>query len=73
MTEQMNVIERAIDIAGSEVNLAKAMKVTKQAVRKWVKQVPAERVIALEEVTGISRHDIRPDLYPKDGGYDSAA
>jgi hypothetical protein len=34
------------------------------AVRQW-HQVPPLRVIEVEKATGISRHDIRPDLYPR--------
>ncbi|MGF7202329.1 DNA-binding transcriptional regulator YdaS (Cro superfamily) [Sphingobium olei] len=28
--------------------------------------LPAEHVLAVEEATGISRHDLRPDIYPRD-------
>lgn len=30
------------------------------------RRIPAERVLALEAATGISRHDLRPDLYPRE-------
>lgn len=46
--------------------------VTRQAVHGWV-DVPSEHVITVEQVIGLSlgltRHEIRPDLYPRDGGY----
>lgn len=35
--------------------------ITPQAISQW-KQVPVERVIEVERVTGISRHILRPDL-----------
>ena len=37
-----------------------------QAVQKMCAtgRVPAERVLKIEEVTGVSRHELRPDLYP---------
>jgi DNA-binding transcriptional regulator YdaS (Cro superfamily) len=36
-----------------------------QSVQGWLKRrVPAERVLAVERVSGIDRKDIRPDLYP---------
>lgn len=42
--------------------LAKALKgITPQAISQW-KQVPAERVVEVETVTGIPRHELRPDL-----------
>jgi DNA-binding transcriptional regulator YdaS (Cro superfamily) len=37
--------------------------ITPQAVSQW-KQVPAERVLDVERATGVSRHRLRPDLYP---------
>ncbi|WP_354250585.1 YdaS family helix-turn-helix protein [Bradyrhizobium sp. LA3.X] len=45
--------------------LSRALKgeITPQAVSQW-KQVPAERVLDVERATGVSRHRLRPDLYP---------
>lgn len=48
--------------------LARDMAVNKSTASRWIsRRVPAERVIEIERITGISRHDIRPDLYPRDG------
>lgn len=44
--------------------IARALGISRNAVGKW-KRVPAERVLAIEAFTGISRHDLRPDLYPR--------
>ena len=45
--------------------VAKELGVSEPAVSHWSRsRVPAERVIDIERVTGISRHDLRPDLYP---------
>jgi DNA-binding transcriptional regulator YdaS (Cro superfamily) len=42
--------------------------VDKSTVLRWEQgTVPAERVLHLERATGISRHDLRPDLYPREG------
>ncbi len=43
-------------------HLAEAIGVFPSAISQWTK-VPAERVLAVEEATGISRHDLRPDLF----------
>lgn len=45
--------------------LAEAVGVRVQAVHKWVKagRVPAERVLSVEAATGISRHELRPDVF----------
>lgn len=43
--------------------LADALGVTRGAVSKW-RRVPKRRVLQVEEVTGIPRYALRPDLYP---------
>ena len=30
---------------------------------KWANKIPAERVVAVEAITGIKREELRPDLY----------
>lgn len=46
-------------------DLARAAGVNKSTVTRWAKRrVPAEQVLHVERLTGISRHDLRPDLYP---------
>lgn len=41
--------------------------ITGQAVGKW-KRVPAEYVLAIESILDgeLTRHDLRPDLYPRE-------
>ena len=48
--------------------LAFALDIKPQAVQQWCSSgsVPAERVIQVESLTGISRHDLRPDIYPRE-------
>lgn len=44
--------------------LARLFKVEKSTITRWSQtRVPAERVLQIEAATGISRHDIRPDIY----------
>lgn len=47
---------------GRRGKLADALTITSGALSQW-KQVPADRVIAVEAVTGISRHELRPDVF----------
>lgn len=61
-----NPVETAINIANGVRPLARLLGISAPSVWEWRKRgkVPAERVLQLEAVTGLSRHAIRPDLYP---------
>jgi len=58
-------LQRAIVAAGGVSRLAKQLQVTSQAVSQWSK-APAQRVLEIEKAAGgeVTRHDLRPDLYP---------
>lgn len=56
---------RAIKGAGGLVKLAESLGISKQAVSQW-DEVPPLRVLAVEKASGISRHELRPDLYPSE-------
>lgn len=61
-------LDRAKEAVGGNVGLAKLLsdqghRITSQAVSQW-DRVPADRVLSVESVTGVSRHDLRPDIYP---------
>lgn len=56
-------LERAIGAAGGVNALARALGVSQPSVSNW-ERVPAERVLAVETLTGVSRSELRPDLYP---------
>lgn len=60
-------LNKAIREAGGTVKVAEAFGITSQAVSQWP-QCPDRRVLALETLckTAVSRHDLRPDLYPRD-------
>ena len=63
------ILERAIASLGSQAALGKLCGVSQPAVSLWVrgkKALPAEHVLKVEAATGISRHDLRPDLYPRE-------
>ncbi|NLY16624.1 MAG: helix-turn-helix domain-containing protein [Gammaproteobacteria bacterium] len=61
-----NAIQRAADAVGGQSALARLLSCTPQAVQKMCAtgRVPAERVLKIEKETGVSRHELRPDLYP---------
>ena len=56
-------LERAIEAVGGVGALARALGVSQPAVSTW-RRIPAERVLAVEAATGVSRTALRPDLYP---------
>ena len=58
-------LQRAIKLVGS-AELARRIGVSRQAVDQW-KEVPPLRVLDVERESGISRYDLRPDIYPADG------
>ncbi|MHA6684466.1 Cro/CI family transcriptional regulator [Mesorhizobium sp. A556] len=47
---------------GTKSRLAEALNITPGAIAQW-KQVPPDRAIDVERVTGISRHLLRPDVF----------
>lgn len=53
----------ALKASKSMRSLALAIGIKPQSLIKW-DQVPPERVIAVESVTGVPREVLRPDLYP---------
>ncbi|PDT55065.1 MULTISPECIES: Cro/CI family transcriptional regulator [Sinorhizobium] len=59
------ICTKAKEIAGGPAAIAKALgDVTPQAVSQW-KRIPADRVLEMERITGISRHELRPDVFGK--------
>ena len=63
-------LRKAIDIAGGQTALAKLIGgVNQRHIWNWLnrdKQVPAERVLAIEAALEgrVSRNELRPDIYP---------
>lgn len=65
----MNAITKLKEIGWGPVRLAEALteldrerKLTSQAISQWQK-VPAGRVLQVEGLTGLSRHELRPDVF----------
>ncbi|HZV21380.1 MAG TPA: molecular chaperone TorD family protein [Hyphomicrobiales bacterium] len=55
-------LQKAIRAAGGITELARRIGISQPSVSNW-SRVPAERVLAVEAVTGVSRAVLRPDLY----------
>ena len=56
-------LEDAVRAAGGFGALARALGISQPAVSAW-RRIPADRVLAVEALTKISRAVLRPDLYP---------
>jgi DNA-binding transcriptional regulator YdaS (Cro superfamily) len=70
MTTQVrpDALKRIRAFFATEQAMAEAFAVTQpRQVWRWLNQshqIPAEYVLRAEELTGVPRHLIRPDLYP---------
>ena len=64
----MTALDRAVQSAGSQQALAQLLGIKPPSVSGWYdrKRVPAERCIAIEHATGVSRHQLRPDVFGPD-------
>jgi TorA maturation chaperone TorD len=60
-------LDEAINAAGGVGALAKKLGISQPSVSNW-SRVPAERVLAVETATGVSRAILRPDLYAEHPG-----
>ena len=53
--------------AGSESQMARDLGVSQPTMWRWLnqtKRLPAEHVLRAEQLYGVSRHELRPDIYP---------
>ncbi len=72
----MNLSDYLSEHKVTQAALGKHLGVTQSAVAQWLRsKVPAERVLAVEAATGgrVTRHELRPDLYPIESNAHSAA
>jgi DNA-binding transcriptional regulator YdaS (Cro superfamily) len=71
---ELNIaVDRAIKACGLG-SLAVAFEISPQAINKWRwSVVPPDRVLKLEQLSGVPRTELRPDLYPLDNTPSTAA
>jgi len=55
-------LQQAIRAVGGVTELARRVGISQPSVSNWTK-IPAERVLAVEAISGIARTVLRPDLY----------
>lgn len=72
MVEQLTPFEALLachDAAGSQSQLARDLKCSQAAVWKMIqssKRMSHQYVLTAERIYGVSKHDLRPDIYPRD-------
>lgn len=62
----MEAIKKAVSILGSQQKMADSLGVSKQLISNYVNgraKVTAANAKKIEELTGIKREEIRPDLF----------
>jgi len=66
-------VKVAAEKAGGIPELARKLGVSRQAIYQW-SGVPLDRIVEVEQITGIAREDLRPDVFSRqaDAGAPSA-
>lgn len=62
-------LAEAVRRAGSQSAFARMVGRNQSTIYDWLnegKALPGEYVLIVERETGVSKHDLRPDLYPAD-------
>lgn len=66
---RFEALKAAVEKAGGQSQFARDLGTHQPTVWRWLhqsKQLPAEYVLTAERLYGVSRHDLRPDIYPRE-------
>lgn len=66
---RFEALRAAVEKAGGQSQFARELGTHQPTVWRWLnqsKQLPAEFVLTAERLYGVSRHDLRPDIYPRE-------
>lgn len=65
MDQSLTPLETAIRAVGTQQVLADLLGIRSASISEWKVRgkVPAERVLDVEAATGVSRHELRPDVF----------
>lgn len=67
----MNAIQKAVSAYRTQREFAEKLGISPQALTGWLQRgyPPATRVLDVEAATGVSRYELRPDIFrPDEGG-----
>lgn len=64
MTNEI-ALKKAIRLAGGQSRLAAALGIKQPSISEWLKrgQVPVERVARVADLVGMTREELRPDIF----------
>lgn len=69
LSSTRTALSDAINVVGPQASFGRICGVSQAAVWKWLNvagRLPAEHVLTVEAASGVSRHDLRPDIYPRE-------
>lgn len=65
---RFEALMRCYEVARTESKMARDLGVSQPTIWRWLnqsKQMPPEHVLDAERLYGVSRHALRPDIYPR--------
>jgi hypothetical protein len=62
LRDKVEARQAAVQMAGGASEVARSLGLSRQAVHCWTK-VPPRHVLAVEKLSGVSRHYLRPDIF----------
>lgn len=64
----MTGLDKAIAAVGGKRRLAEALEIKPSSLSRWIHRyqgrVPSGRLIQIYRLTGVTPHELRPDLHP---------
>ena len=64
--QALSALRQAVELAGGQSALARKIGVKQANVWDWLnraKIAPANKIVAIERATGVSREKLRPDIF----------
>lgn len=71
MKYELTPLRKAVAIAGGQASLAREIGTKQQNIWAWLQKggrVPAEFAAPIERVTGVSKQELRPDIFEGHSG-----